>query len=137
MQHANGNTWAFSHERASAILVVPDTASTSVNFQRAHTGGINDLGYTVTGKLLEDRQPPLPFFLNTFANPASGAHEDGRKADAAVEKGRAELAAAIHAVVPALFETTASRIVDELHARIYGPRCSGPAMIDPMEAVPA
>ena len=50
---------------------------------------------------------------------------------------RAALAAAIHAVVPALFETTASRIVDELHARIYGPRCSGPAMIDPMEAVPA
>ena len=50
---------------------------------------------------------------------------------------RAALAAAIHAVVPALFETTASRIVDELHARIYGPRCSGPAMIDPMEAVSA
>lgn len=50
---------------------------------------------------------------------------------------RAALAAAIHAVVPALFETTASRIIDEQHARIYGPRCSGPAMIDPMEAVPA
>ena len=50
---------------------------------------------------------------------------------------RAALAAAIHAVVPALFETTASRTVDELHARIHGPRCSGPAMIDPMEAVPA
>ena len=50
---------------------------------------------------------------------------------------RAALAAAIHAVVPALFATTASRIGDELYARIYGPRCSGPAMIDPMEAVPA
>ena len=49
----------------------------------------------------------------------------------------AALAAAVHAVVPALFETTASRTVDELHARVYGPRCSGPAMIDPMEAVPA
>ena len=33
---------------------------------------------------------------------------------------RAAIAAAIHAVVPALFETTASRTVDELHARIHG-----------------
>ena len=49
----------------------------------------------------------------------------------------ATLASAIHAVVPALFKTTASRTVDELHARIHGSRCSGPAMIDPMEAVPA
>ncbi len=33
---------------------------------------------------------------------------------------RAALAAAVHAVVPALFETTASRTVDKLHARIHG-----------------
>ena len=32
----------------------------------------------------------------------------------------ATLASAIHAVVPALFKTTASRTVDELHARIHG-----------------
>ena len=38
---------------------------------------------------------------------------------------RAALAAAIHAVVPALFETTASRSVDELHARIHGTDAPG------------
>ena len=38
---------------------------------------------------------------------------------------RAALAAAIHAVVPALFETTASRTVDELHARIHGTDAPG------------
>ena len=43
---------------------------------------------------------------------------------------RAALAAAIHAVVPALFETTASRTVDELHARIHGPHCT-PGSMDP------
>ena len=43
---------------------------------------------------------------------------------------RAALAAAIHAVVPALFEKTASRTVDELHARIHGPHCT-PGSMDP------
>ena len=43
---------------------------------------------------------------------------------------RAALAAAIHAVVPALCETTASRTVDELHARIHGPHCT-PGSMDP------
>ena len=43
---------------------------------------------------------------------------------------RAARAAAIHAVVPALFETTASRTVDELHARIHGPHCT-PGSMDP------
>ena len=38
---------------------------------------------------------------------------------------RATLASAIHAVVPALFETTASRTVDELHARIHGTDAPG------------
>ncbi len=38
---------------------------------------------------------------------------------------RAALAAAVHAVVPALFETTASRTVDELHARIHGTDAPG------------
>ena len=38
---------------------------------------------------------------------------------------RAAFAAAIHAVVPALFETTASRTVDELHARIHGTDAPG------------
>ena len=37
----------------------------------------------------------------------------------------AALAAAIHAVVPALFETTASRTVDKLHARIHGTDAPG------------
>ena len=38
---------------------------------------------------------------------------------------RAALAAAIHAVVPALFETTASSTVDKLHARIHGTDAPG------------
>ena len=38
---------------------------------------------------------------------------------------RAALAAAIHAAVPALFETTASRTVDKLHARIHGTDAPG------------
>ena len=38
---------------------------------------------------------------------------------------RAALAAAIHAVVPALFETTASCTVDKLHARIHGTDAPG------------
>ena len=38
---------------------------------------------------------------------------------------RAAFAAAIHAVVPALFKTTASRTVDELHARIHGTDAPG------------
>ena len=34
----------------------------------------------------------------------------------------AAMAATVHAVLPFLFQTTASRTVDRLHARIHGPR---------------
>ena len=34
----------------------------------------------------------------------------------------AAMAATVHAVLPFLFQTTASRAVDRLHARIHGPR---------------
>ncbi len=47
----------------------------------------------------------------------------------------AALAAAVHAVVPALFETTASRTIDRLHALVHGPRGEGAAMIDSVEAI--
>ena len=47
----------------------------------------------------------------------------------------AALAAAVHAVVPALFETTASRTIDRLHARVHGSRGAGAAMIDSVEAI--
>ena len=47
----------------------------------------------------------------------------------------AALAAAVHAVVPALFETTASHTIDRLHALVHGPRGASTAMIDSMEAI--
>ena len=47
----------------------------------------------------------------------------------------AALAAAVHAVVPALFETTASRTIDRLHALVHGSRGAGAAMIDSVEAI--
>ena len=47
----------------------------------------------------------------------------------------AALAAAVHAVVPALFETTASRTIDRLHALVHGSRGEGAAMIDSVEAI--
>ena len=34
----------------------------------------------------------------------------------------AAMAAAVHAVLPFAFQTTASAVVDRLHARIHGPR---------------
>lgn len=39
----------------------------------------------------------------------------------------AAMAATVHAVLPFAFETTASRAVDRLHARIHGPRCADTA----------
>ena len=47
----------------------------------------------------------------------------------------AALAAAVHAVVPALFETTASRTIDRLHVLVHGSRGAGAAMIDSVEAI--
>ena len=47
----------------------------------------------------------------------------------------AALAAAVHAVVPALFETTASHTIDRLHVLVNGPRGAGAAMIDSVEAI--
>ena len=47
----------------------------------------------------------------------------------------AALAAAVHAVVPALFETTASRTIDRLHALVHGSQDAGAAMIDSVEAI--
>ena len=47
----------------------------------------------------------------------------------------AALAAAVHAVVPALFETTASRTIDRVHALVHGPRGAGAAMIDSVETI--
>ena len=49
----------------------------------------------------------------------------------------AALAAAVHAVAPFLFETTASRTIDRLHALVHGPRAAGAAMIDPVETIEA
>jgi len=46
----------------------------------------------------------------------------------------AALAAAVHAVVPALFETTASRTIDRLHAMVHGSRGAGAVMIHSVEA---
>jgi hypothetical protein len=37
------------------------------------------------------------------------------------------MAATVHAVLPFLFQTTASRTVDRLHARIHGLRGTGTA----------
>ena len=45
----------------------------------------------------------------------------------------AAMAATLHAIVPALFPTTASRAVDRLHARIHGPRGAEAAKITNME----
>ena len=42
----------------------------------------------------------------------------------------AAMAATVHAVLPFAFQTTASRAVDRLHARIHGPRC-GETAADP------
>lgn len=50
---------------------------------------------------------------------------------------RAALAAAVHAVVPSLFETTASRTIDSLHALVHGPRSEGSAMIESVETFEA
>ena len=45
----------------------------------------------------------------------------------------AAVAAAVHAVVPALCETTASRAVDRLHAQIHGLRDTDAGMVEPTE----
>ena len=49
----------------------------------------------------------------------------------------AAVAAAVHAVVPALCETTASRAVDRLHAQIHGLRDADAGMVEPTEFPPA
>ncbi len=50
----------------------------------------------------------------------------------------AAMAATVHAVVPALFPTTASRAIDRLHARVHhradGPPGAEPAKIVTMES---
>jgi len=46
----------------------------------------------------------------------------------------AALAAVVHAVVPALYKTTASRAVDRLHAKIHARRDAVAGMTDPMES---
>jgi len=46
----------------------------------------------------------------------------------------AALAAVVHAVVPALCKTTASRAVDQLHAKIHAGRDAVAEMTDPMES---
>ena len=46
----------------------------------------------------------------------------------------AAVAAAVHALVPALCETTASRAVDRLHAQIHGFRDSDAVMVEPTES---
>ena len=46
----------------------------------------------------------------------------------------AALAAVVHAVVPALYKTTASRAVDQLHAKIHARRDAVAEMIEPMES---
>jgi len=46
----------------------------------------------------------------------------------------AAVAAAVHAVVPSLCETTASRAVDRLYAQIHGLRDADAVMVEPMES---
>jgi len=45
----------------------------------------------------------------------------------------AAVAAAVHALVPALCETTASRAVDRLHAQIHGHHDADAGMVEPTE----
>ena len=45
----------------------------------------------------------------------------------------AALAAVVHALVPVLCETTASRAVDRLQVQINGPRDAGAGMVEPTE----
>ena len=45
----------------------------------------------------------------------------------------AAAAAVVHALVPALCETTASRAVDRLHAQIHGLRDADAGMVEPTE----
>ena len=45
----------------------------------------------------------------------------------------AALAAVVHAVVPALCETTASRAVDRVHAQLHGLRDADAGMVEPTE----
>ena len=45
----------------------------------------------------------------------------------------AAVAAAVHALVPALCETTASRAVVRLHAQIHGHRDADGVMVEPTE----
>ena len=45
----------------------------------------------------------------------------------------AAVAAAVHALVPALCETTASRAVDRLHAQVHGSRDADGVMVEPTE----
>ncbi len=45
----------------------------------------------------------------------------------------AAVAAAVHALVPALCETTASRAVDRLHAQIHGLHDADAVMVEPTE----
>ena len=49
----------------------------------------------------------------------------------------AAMAAAVHAVLPFLYQTTASRAVDRLHARIHGPRDVETATITSAESLAA
>ena len=46
----------------------------------------------------------------------------------------AAVAAAVHALVPVLCETTASRAVDRLHAQIHGLRDADAVMVEPTES---
>ncbi len=46
----------------------------------------------------------------------------------------AAMAATVHAILPALFPTTASRAVDRLHARIHGSRGAEAGRITTMES---
>ena len=46
----------------------------------------------------------------------------------------AALAAVDHAVVPALYKTTASQAIDQLHAKIHARRDAVAEMIEPMES---
>ncbi len=49
----------------------------------------------------------------------------------------AAMAAAVHAVLPFLCQTTASRAIDRLHARVHGPRGGEAATITTVEPLAA
>ena len=86
---------------------------------------------------LTGRHPLGPF----TAHPASVGETWSQHARFALGFARslalAAMAATVHAILPFLFQTTASRAVDRLHARIHGPRDAETAADPTVESLAA